>query len=127
MLLKRFYKVPEGWVKELDKHGTCINLPPLDYVSLAHTGVSAKQNFSVSLVHAAIAEGWAKLEAKKLHLMVHPETLVYDILRMPGRHPAKNHAGYEVIHAYECVLNVKQHEKFRVKAPARNPRFPRKV
>lgn len=50
MLLKRIYKIPEGWEKKLDDKGDCTNPPPLDYLSLANTGVNPEQNFSIDLV-----------------------------------------------------------------------------
>lgn len=35
-------------------------------------------------------------------------------------------AGYEAINHFECVLDTNQHEKYRVKNPARAPYFPTK-
>jgi hypothetical protein len=157
MMLKRFYKKPEGWVKQVNERGECVNAPPLDYVSVAHTGVSAEQHFSAGLINAAMAEGWCSISGDQLILHVHPEALVYTIKRAPGRwcchcgeklpddalgelarghvarlHPATKSpdpnwpAGYGMTNAYECVLEQKQHEQFRLKHPAKPPVFPRK-
>jgi len=86
MLLKRFFKKPEDWVKETDAAGNCTNPPPLDYVSLGHTGTTPEQNFSGGLINTALAEGWATISKGKLTLHVHPEDLVFTIKRMPGRY-----------------------------------------
>lgn len=86
MHLKRIYKTPDGWEKKVDKKGVCTNPPPLDYVSLAHTGVSPNQNFSIHFVVNAIKEGWLEMRDDTLELHVCPETLKYKILRGPGRY-----------------------------------------
>jgi hypothetical protein len=86
MLMKRFYKKPEGRVKQVDENGNCTNPPPLDYVSCAHTGIEAEQNFSTRMVAGAVAEGWMKMESGKITLLVHPEPLVYSVKRAPGRY-----------------------------------------
>lgn len=155
MYLKRFYKMPEGWEKEVDKKGVCTNQPPIDYVSLYHTGVDVNQNFSIDLVTDALKNKWATLKGDKLTLLVCPENLKYKILREPGRycchcgeklqdddkgsmarlhiankHPdkespdPKNTSGYCKINYFECVLDAKQHDKYRVKEPTKAPHFP---
>ncbi len=116
MLLKRFYKTPLDWVKQINDRmvvrdangapvidpptkevvtrlvdpskpqGACLNPPPLDYVSCAHTGVSPEQNFSAGLINAALSEGWATISKGVLTLHVVPEDLIYTIKRMPGRY-----------------------------------------
>jgi YgiT-type zinc finger domain-containing protein len=80
MLLKRFFK-PQS-------HEQAMAGKPLvlDYVSLAHTGVSPEQNFSAGLMAAAIAEGWCSISKRKLILHVEPQDLIYTILRLPGRY-----------------------------------------
>lgn len=115
MLLKRHYKTPDGWVKEVDAQGRCTNPPPLDFVALRHTGHSAAQNFPVQEIEKYTAEGWCREEGEKLILDVRPEALVYSISRRPGRwcchcaekladdakgaqarmHVAQHHAGVE--------------------------------
>lgn len=86
MLLKRFFKTPPDWVKKTDAAGNCTNPPPLDYVSVGHTGTTPEQNFSGGVINAAIAEGWATISRGKLMLHVMPEDLVYTIKRVPGRY-----------------------------------------
>jgi hypothetical protein len=70
MLLKRIY----------DDRGA------LAYISVAHTGIAAEQNFSVSLVTKALQEGWMELHEGQLVLKGEPENLVYAIRRQPGRY-----------------------------------------
>lgn len=140
MLLKRFYK-DDG---------------ELDYISLAHTGVQAEQNFSVGLVTQGLTEGWIDISGDTLILKAVPENLQYTIRRQPGRyclhcgeklvddeggqmarlHVATHHkgapaisgnpAGYEKINHFECVLSDDQHERYRVKDKARAPHFPKR-
>lgn len=157
MLLKRFYKTPKDWVREVDENGVCTNPPEFDYVSLAHTGVDINQNFSVDLVTEALNKKWMTMEEGKLTLLIHPVNLYYKILREPGRycchcgdklqddikgslarlhiaskHPDKespdpnNASGYCRINHFECELDKKQHEKYRVKGVAKAPHFPEK-
>lgn len=142
MLLKRFYKTsPEG-------------VRSFDYVSVAHTGTHPEQNFSDRLVAGAVAEGWMSLSRGKIIVHAQPEDLVYTIKRGPGvyccftgkkldgqvearAHVAKNFAGkpspdksnpggYEVLHAYECVLDADQHDKFMAKPGQLTYRFAKK-
>lgn len=140
MLLKRFYK----------------NDGELDYISLAHTGIHAEQNFSVGLVTHGITEGWITIDGDTLKLRAVPEDLLYTIKRHPGRYcehcgekltdddsgemarlhvamhhkdapaPQGNPAGYVKINHFECVLAAEQHEKFCVKDKARAPQFPKR-
>lgn len=140
MLLKRFYK--DGG--------------ELDYLSLAHTGIQAEQNFSVGLITQGLKEGWVDINDNTLTLHAVPENLQYAIRRPPGRycdhcgeklpddesgemarlHVAMQHkdvpalagnpAGYVKLNHFECVLSAEQHEKFRVKGKARAPQFPKK-
>lgn len=113
MLLKRHYKKPAGWMKQVDADGTCINPPPLDYIEIKHTGGSPEQNFSDTLVMNGLREGWISIKEGVLTLHGRPEDLRYRIVRVPGRYAASNAAGYEVIHAYECVLDQAQHERLK--------------
>lgn len=157
MLLKRIYKMPDGWVKKTDEHGNCTNQPPLDYISVGHTGTHAEQNFSVNFVADGMAQGWLSISGDTLTLHAVPEDLHYRILRRPGRyclhcaaqlpddekgllarlhvsteHPGiaspdpSNPAGYEKLNHFECVLDEKQHVRYRKKEPNRAIRFPRK-
>ena len=153
MFMKRFYKTPKDWKKETDAKGNCTNPPPLDYVGLIHTGITADQNFSTRMVMGGLSEGWLDITDTEIKLMFEPETLIYTIKRKPGRyclhcgekladdatgalariHVAQKHAGkespdkrnaggYEMINHYECVLDAKQHEKYRVKDVTKPPR-----
>lgn len=146
MLLKRIYKEPR------DEQS-----PELDYLSLANTGTTPDQNFSVKLVTDMLGAGLMEIHDDELILRVHPEDLHYTIKRTPGRyclhcgeklqddqsgqmarlHIAMKHAGVEspdpdnpagyiALNHFECVLNAEQHEKFRVREPARAPHFPLK-
>ncbi len=154
MLLKRFYKIPPGWEKKVDKDGNCTNPPPLDYVSIGHTGTTPEQNFSDHFVAGAIKEGWLSIGAGKIVLHVHPEDLVYRIVRTPGFYcchcgagaasqvdarahvvgahagkkspDANNPAGYRRLNGYECVLEAAQHKKWKNRGPKRAVSFPRK-
>jgi len=75
MLLKRIYKeAREG------------ETPELDYVSLAHTGVSPEQNFSIKLVTEFLVAGIMEIVDDELFFHVHPEDLHYVIKRTPGRY-----------------------------------------
>lgn len=128
--------------------GECLNPPPLDYVALAHTGTDRRQRFSERLIRTAIAEGWCSIAAGMLTLHVEPGDLVYTIERTPGTycchcgerldgearaHVAQRHAGlaspdpsnpagYERVNAYECVLDERQHERYRAR-PGRPLKF----
>jgi hypothetical protein len=86
MLLKKIYKTPVGWEKEVDAAGNCTNPPPLDYISLAHTGVQAEQNFCTDMVVDAMRDKYLSIEDDVLILHVAPEDLRYKILRSPGRY-----------------------------------------
>jgi hypothetical protein len=152
MLIKRHYKKPEGWEKRTNDPllngtlmipslpaGECINPPPLDYVELKHTGANPEQNFSMGMVVDGLREGWMAFDGDELVLQVKPETLLYKVLRTPGRyclvcrenlndnseggeaareHVKAKHAGaplgsYERINHYECVLDADQHKKYK--------------
>lgn len=150
MLLKRFYKTPPDWERKTDASGRCINAPPLDYVSLGHTGTSPEQNWPIKTVSLGVREGWMRIEKDKLLLLVQPETLVYDIKRIPGRycrvcgeklnddatgelarlhmmarHPSDAPNDYEMLAHFETVLNSAQHERHKVR-PGMPVVFPRK-
>ena len=155
MLLKRIYKTPEDWVKEVDEKGNCTNPPELDYITFAHTGVESRQNLSIEFVTDAIKQKWATLDGDTITLHLHPVDLKYTILCHPGRycchcgeklgddekgalsrlhvaaeHPDEespdpdNTSGYKRINYFECRLDKKQHEKYKVKGPALAPIFP---
>ncbi len=136
MLLKRIYKtVTEGGNPKI-----------LDYLALAHTGTSLNQNFSTRLVTDFMTSGVISIEGDVLILDLRPEPLRYAILRRPGRyclscgekladdeggalarlHVAEKHDGlaaYEQINHFECALDARQHEKYRVRNKARAPKF----
>jgi len=88
MLMKRIYKTPEGWEKRVDENGDCTNPPPLDYISVAHTGLKPEQNFSTRMVARGQAEGWMVIdcEADTLTIEAYPEDLVYAINQYPGKY-----------------------------------------
>jgi hypothetical protein len=87
----------------------------LDYISLANTGKTPNQNFSVKLVTEMLGKGLMEIHEDELIFHVHPEDLHYEIKRTPGRyclhcsekladdasgalarlHVAQNHAGQE--------------------------------
>lgn len=167
MMLKRIYKTPPDWapvrnVRGPDgtlpdptrPEGACLNPPALDYVSLGHTGIDRRQNFSERLIQTAIAEGWCSLGQGQLTLHVMPEDLVYTIERLPGvycchcgarleagdraarAHVAQQHAGaaspdpanpsgYRRVNAYECVLDARQHDRYRAR-PGKPLKFARR-
>lgn len=140
MLLKRIYKDSGN----------------LDYVSLAHTGIQAEQNFSVGMVAHGLKEGWIDINGNLFTLHAVPENLRYTIRRFPGRYcdlcgekmtddesgemarlhvamqhkdallPSGNPAGYVKINHFDCVLSADQHDKYRVKGKAHAPQFPKK-
>jgi hypothetical protein len=58
----------------------------LNYVSLAHTGVSPEQNFSTGLVTQGLQEGIMEIAGDTLVFHVFPEDLIYTIKRQPGRY-----------------------------------------
>lgn len=95
---------------KLKRHFRAVNADPerlvFDHMELIHTGVDARQNFSVDLVAHGLTEGWIRLEGDVLHLHAVPEDLQYKVLRVPGKYAS------DVIHYYECVLNQVQHEKY---------------
>jgi hypothetical protein len=86
MLLKRIYTKPEGWGKQVDENGKCINPPPLDYISLANTGINPEQNFSTDLVTEGLTSGRMKIDGETLIMDTYPEPLRYTIKRRPGRY-----------------------------------------
>lgn len=86
MLLKRIYKQPEGWEKEVDANGNCTNMPPLAYISMANTGVNPEQSFSTDRVTEGLTAGLMRIDGDTLVLDVHPEPLRYAIKRRPGRY-----------------------------------------
>jgi len=155
MRLKRFYKTPENWEKQVDAKGNCSNPPPLDFVSVADTGVTPGQNFSPDFVADALQNKWLTIKDDTITLHVAPEDLRYKVLREPGRyclhcgvklpddekgalarihiaaeHPdatspdPANPAGYVKLNHYECVLDDAQHDRLRMKNPAKPPQFP---
>jgi len=110
MYLKRHFKTPEGWEpirnvkgengKLLDpkqREGECLNLPPLDYIEVKHTGISAAQNFSERLINQGIASGFISISKGVLILHAKPEDLKYDILRTPGYYCC--HCGERIVDA----------------------------
>ncbi len=116
----------------------------LDYLSLAHTGVSREQHFSTSLITEYVTLGLMEIKGKTLLFNVYPEPLRYEIKREPGRYclhcgekladdqggelarlhiatkhkdappNANNPAGYENIHYFDCTLDEAQHEKYHL-------------
>jgi hypothetical protein len=147
MLMKRHYKKPDGWVRVTDDKGECVNVPPLDYVEIQHTGRSQQQNLSGGMIELGLVEGWIDIDmnAGLLTVIAKPENLLYKIVRVPGRYccycgeklgddtsgeiarghvrryhssevspDTQNPAGYCMLNYYECMLNDKQHEKFKV-------------
>ena len=137
MLLKRIF-TPSG---------------ELDYISLAHTGVSPEQNFSTQLVTNMLKDGIMEIDGSALVFHVYPEDLTYTIKRAPGRyclhcgeklpddasgelarlHVAQAHAkeepkgaGYEAINYFECVLDDEQHEKYKKRGYPAVAHFPLK-
>lgn len=72
MLIKKIYKNPESG--------------EVDYISLAHTGVSPEQNFSVQMVTDCLSAGFMQIEGDTLTFRVYPEDLCYTIKRRPGRY-----------------------------------------
>lgn len=102
----------------------------------------------------SLEDGTMELNENKLVYHVHPEDLVYEIKRRPGRyclhcgeklpedekgelarlHIAEKHngaispdpstpAGYVNLKYFECVLDKKQHNKFKIKKAAAAPKF----
>jgi hypothetical protein len=63
-----------------------IRPPKIDYISLAHTGISPEQNFSVRLVTEYLQTGFMSISGDELFFYVHPETLHFEIIRRPGRY-----------------------------------------
>lgn len=88
----------------------------LDHIEVKHTGTQEQQNFSDTLVMHALREGWMSIAGGVLTLHAQPEDLRYTITRVPGKYPADNPAGYEVIHCYECVLDAEQHARLSAQA-----------
>jgi len=100
MMLKRLYKLPDGWVKQHNTRnvetgelvdstkpaGVVLNVPPFDHVEVIHTGARAPQNFSIGYVDQALAEGWMTIGKGRLVLHAEPEDLVYRIDRAPGHY-----------------------------------------
>lgn len=101
------------YLKRLHKDGKCTG------VRVLHTGTSPAQNFSTRLVTQAAAEGWLSISGDALTLRAENGDFRYRVLRQPGKHPADNHCGYEVINCYECVLDAATHAKH--KAGANSP------
>lgn len=124
MLLKRHY------VRKLDANGHVMvdaggrvvleteedGSAKLDHIEVKHTGTTPQQNFSDTLVLNGLREGWLSIKGGVLTLHAQPEDLHYTIQRVPGKYPADNPAGYEVIHCYECVLDPQQHARFCAQA-----------
>lgn len=110
MLVKRHYKKPEGWIAAFNVRdsegrlrdmrkpaGACLNPPPVDFLEVYHTGVSAKQNFSDRLIAQGIAEGWVSIGKGLLTVHAAPEDLTYKILRTPGYYCC--HCGEQIVDA----------------------------
>ena len=143
------------YLKRIYKEGP--NGPELNYISLAHTGTTPEQNFSVKLVTELVTKGIMEISGDELIFHVHPEDLHYEILRKPGRyclqcgeklpadisgelarlHVATEHAGelitdpsnpsgYVNLTWFECVLNEKQHKRFRKQGHPAVAHFPLK-
>lgn len=107
MLLKRHYKVPDGWQPERNtrdadgrlkdasrREGDILNEPELDYIEVKHTGVHAEQNFSERLVQDGVKRGYITLSRGVLTLHGEPEDLDYKIARTPGFYCC--HCGVEI-------------------------------
>src|SRR5690242_10935448 len=60
----------------------------LNYISLAHTGISPEQNFSTQLVTKFLQDGIMEIKGHTLTFHVYPEDLRYTIKRVPGRYCA---------------------------------------
>lgn len=124
MRLKRHYKrlVDRDGAIILDEQGAiqlehdAAGRAVLDYVEIQHTGTTPNQNFSDTLVLAGLREGWLSIADGVLTLRGKPEDLTYKILRTPGKYADDSPAGYQVIHAFECVLEADQHARFCVAA-----------
>lgn len=86
MLLKRVYKTPECWEKQVNEKGDCINPPPLDYLALADTGTNPEQRFATQEVTRNLQAGLMQIDGDTLIFNVHPEPLRYFIKRRPGRY-----------------------------------------
>lgn len=100
MLLKRHFLKTPGWEPQYNtpgdngvlpapnmQAGALLNPPAMDYIELQHTGKNARQNFSDRMIDAMMGAGVASISADgMLALKVKPETLVYKILRTPGRY-----------------------------------------
>lgn len=71
-------------------------VPPVAGVEIQHAG--PRQNFSPNFVWGGQQEGWLSMQGVELTIAGVNRTLIYDILRVPGR--------YEdgTINYYECVL-----------------------
>lgn len=153
MLMKRVYVPEDlkRYQAEVETNGgksDGIVRPKVSYISLAHTGVSAEQHFSTRLVTEGLETGVMEIKNDNLILHVAPEDLKYKIKRYPGRyclhcgkkltddasgkaarlhvaveHEGKSGVGYEAINFYDCVLDAAQHEKYRLRDPARAPKF----
>lgn len=95
MKLKRLYnkEAPKkDWIKTDDDR----LIPPVSGVRILHAG--PKQNFSPNLVYIAQKEGWMSISGNELIITGENRTLVYDILRVPGKYDDGT------INYYECVL-----------------------
>lgn len=75
MLLKRMYKQNEDG-----------SPGELDYISLADTGKAPEQHFSTGLVTELLTKGFMEITDQTLIFHVHPEDLIYEIKRTPGRY-----------------------------------------
>lgn len=58
----------------------------IDYISVAHTGVSREQHFSTSLVTEYLKLGLMELHDDELIFKTYPEHLRYTVIRVPGRY-----------------------------------------
>lgn len=107
MRLKRTYKRVKGWQpvrNKRDEHGrlkdrtrpenAILNPPPIDYITVEHTGANPEQNFTEKLVRAGLREGFLSISGNKLTLQAQPEDLKYTIKRHPGYYCC--HCGMEL-------------------------------
>lgn len=66
-----------------DQH---IPAPKLDYIAVAHTGTTKRQNFPTGMVTDYLSAGVIEIHDGELFFKSHPETLRYKILREPGKY-----------------------------------------
>lgn len=86
MLIKRHYSFPEGWEPKRDERGELLNPPPISHMEVKHTGASAEQHFSTTLVEAGVSQGFISAGKGRLVLHAKPEDLHYTVKRGPGHY-----------------------------------------